>query len=105
MDLAQATRSQKEAVLARFIEELVQEIRPLHLRHNEAVWKANTTGEARYVEEGARIETQIRTIFSRADSYQRLRDLALAAKMGGVGYYEKSDFVHLDTGSFRTWEG
>jgi uncharacterized protein YcbK (DUF882 family) len=35
----------------------------------------------------------------------RLRDLALAAKMGGVGYYEKSDFVHLDTGSFRTWEG
>jgi uncharacterized protein YcbK (DUF882 family) len=35
----------------------------------------------------------------------RLRDLALAAKFGGVGYYEKSDFVHLDTGSFRTWEG
>lgn len=34
-----------------------------------------------------------------------LRDLALAAKQGGVGYYEKSDFVHLDTGSFRTWVG
>ena len=34
-----------------------------------------------------------------------LRDLALAAKKGGVGYYAKSDFVHLDTGSFRTWVG
>jgi uncharacterized protein YcbK (DUF882 family) len=34
-----------------------------------------------------------------------LRDLALAAKQGGVGYYAKSDFVHLDTGSFRTWVG
>ena len=35
----------------------------------------------------------------------RLRDLALEAKFGGVGYYEKSDFVHLDTGNFRTWVG
>ncbi len=24
---------------------------------------------------------------------------------GGVGYYRSSDFVHLDTGSFRTWRG
>jgi uncharacterized protein YcbK (DUF882 family) len=35
----------------------------------------------------------------------KLRDLALAAKQGGVGYYEKSDFVHIDTGNFRTWVG
>lgn len=34
-----------------------------------------------------------------------LRDLALAAKRGGVGYYERSNFVHLDTGRFRTWVG
>lgn len=34
-----------------------------------------------------------------------LRDLALAAAQGGVGYYHKSDFVHLDTGRFRTWAG
>jgi uncharacterized protein YcbK (DUF882 family) len=34
-----------------------------------------------------------------------LRDLALAAKQGGVGYYQKSDFVHIDTGAFRTWVG
>jgi uncharacterized protein YcbK (DUF882 family) len=35
----------------------------------------------------------------------RLRDLALEAKKGGVGYYPRSDFVHIDTGTFRTWTG
>ena len=34
-----------------------------------------------------------------------LRDLALKAQKGGVGYYQRSDFVHLDTGRFRTWSG
>lgn len=36
---------------------------------------------------------------------EKLRDLALAARRGGVGYYERSDFVHIDTGAFRTWVG
>jgi uncharacterized protein YcbK (DUF882 family) len=30
---------------------------------------------------------------------------ALALKRGGVGYYRASDFVHLDTGAFRSWRG
>jgi len=34
-----------------------------------------------------------------------LRDLALSAAQGGVGYYPKSDFVHLDTGRVRAWAG
>jgi uncharacterized protein YcbK (DUF882 family) len=36
------------------------------------------------------------------------RDLAARAeslKQGGVGYYRASNFVHLDTGAFRTWRG
>jgi len=33
----------------------------------------------------------------------RLRRAALAMACGGVGYYPSSDFVHLDTGRFRTW--
>jgi uncharacterized protein YcbK (DUF882 family) len=33
----------------------------------------------------------------------RLRDAALALALGGVGYYPKSDFVHLDTGRVRHW--
>jgi uncharacterized protein YcbK (DUF882 family) len=30
---------------------------------------------------------------------------ALDMQRGGVGYYRQSDFVHLDTGRFRTWKG
>jgi uncharacterized protein YcbK (DUF882 family) len=36
---------------------------------------------------------------------ERLWKLALDAKRGGVGYYKRSDFVHVDTGRFRTWTG
>jgi len=32
-----------------------------------------------------------------------LRDTALEMKRGGVGYYKKSDFVHIDTGRVRRW--
>jgi uncharacterized protein YcbK (DUF882 family) len=34
---------------------------------------------------------------------KRLQELALALRRGGVGYYPKSDFVHLDTGRVRFW--
>ena len=36
-------------------------------------------------------------------STTRLRDLAIGLKAGGVGYYRKSDFVHMDSGGVRTW--
>jgi uncharacterized protein YcbK (DUF882 family) len=32
-----------------------------------------------------------------------LRDTAIGMKAGGVGYYGKSDFVHVDTGRVRRW--
>lgn len=32
-----------------------------------------------------------------------LRDAAIALQRGGVGYYEGSDFVHVDTGRVRRW--
>jgi uncharacterized protein YcbK (DUF882 family) len=32
-----------------------------------------------------------------------LRDAALALNRGGVGYYAKSDFVHVDVGRVRRW--
>src|SRR5262245_41675201 len=32
-----------------------------------------------------------------------LRQAALRMKAGGVGYYKKSDFVHVDTGRVRQW--
>lgn len=32
-----------------------------------------------------------------------LRDAALALQAGGVGYYPRSDFVHVDIGAIRSW--
>lgn len=32
-----------------------------------------------------------------------LRDSAKSLKLGGVGYYAKSNFVHVDTGRVRYW--
>lgn len=32
-----------------------------------------------------------------------LRDAAISLQAGGVGYYSQSNFVHVDTGPFRTW--
>jgi uncharacterized protein YcbK (DUF882 family) len=36
-------------------------------------------------------------------SLAKVRDAALAMRRGGVGYYAKSDFVHVDTGRVRRW--
>ncbi|MDE1148722.1 MAG: DUF882 domain-containing protein [Azospirillaceae bacterium] len=33
----------------------------------------------------------------------RIRQVALDLKLGGVGYYPKSNFVHVDTGRVRQW--
>lgn len=38
-------------------------------------------------------------------STAQLRDAALKLGRGGVGYYDRSNFVHLDTGRVRHWEG
>jgi len=47
---------------------------------------------------GRAIDLRIEGIESKA-----IRDAALKLRVGGVGYYEKSDFVHLDTGPRRYW--
>lgn len=36
-------------------------------------------------------------------STKKLRSAALNLRKGGVGYYPKSHFVHVDTGNVRTW--
>ena len=36
-------------------------------------------------------------------SLRRVRDAALALRGGGVGYYPKSGFVHVDVGRLRSW--
>jgi uncharacterized protein YcbK (DUF882 family) len=34
---------------------------------------------------------------------KQLRHVCIKMQSGGVGYYPKSDFVHVDTGDIRTW--
>jgi uncharacterized protein YcbK (DUF882 family) len=34
---------------------------------------------------------------------ETLRELALTLRRGGVGYYPRSDFIHVDTGRVRRW--
>jgi len=36
-------------------------------------------------------------------SSKTIRNAALTLAQGGVGYYPRDNFVHLDTGEFRTW--
>lgn len=41
----------------------------------------------------------------RLDGYstQKLRDIAINLRAGGVGYYKRSNFVHVDCGKVRHW--
>lgn len=36
-------------------------------------------------------------------STKEIRNIAVSLKAGGVGYYARSDFVHMDTGDVRAW--
>jgi uncharacterized protein YcbK (DUF882 family) len=36
-------------------------------------------------------------------STKRVRNIAKGLRAGGVGYYPKSGFVHVDTGKYRSW--
>ena len=62
--------------------------------------RKNSSGVAKKSQHvlGKAIDVRLRGM----DSAQ-LRDIALELKLGGVGYYEKSDFVHVDTGRVRRW--
>lgn len=33
----------------------------------------------------------------------QLRNYCISMKCGGVGYYQKSNFIHVDTGRVRSW--
>jgi uncharacterized protein YcbK (DUF882 family) len=62
--------------------------------------RSNSGGVARNSQHllGNAIDVRLRGI-----PIEKLRDTALDMKRGGVGYYEQSDFVHIDTGRVRRW--
>lgn len=47
---------------------------------------------------GNAIDVRLRGVTTAA-----LRDAAISLQRGGVGYYQSSDFVHIDTGRVRRW--
>lgn len=57
-------------------------------------------GVAKYSQHllGKAIDVRLRNVAT-----SDLHDAALKIKRGGVGYYAKSDFVHMDTGRVRRW--
>ena len=81
MEIARNTLQEREQVLSAAIGRLVAEIEPLHLQHNLAFWQASVSGDPAAEAEAARLDTAIRTVFSRRDAYESLRALAAA---GGV---------------------
>jgi len=64
--------------------------------------RTNGGGQARNSQhiEGKAIDVRLKGVPT-----TRLRDLAVSLERGGVGYYPKSDFVHVDTAHVRYWEG
>lgn len=62
--------------------------------------RSKSQGVAQYSQHllGKAIDVRLRGLDTR-----ELRDTALELQLGGVGYYEKTDFVHVDTGRVRRW--
>jgi uncharacterized protein YcbK (DUF882 family) len=62
--------------------------------------RANSSGVAKNSQHirGTAIDIRLR-----GTRTHKLRDAAWEMQRGGVGYYEKSDFVHVDTGRVRRW--
>lgn len=80
--------------------------RPFHIisgyrsPHTNAKLHSHSSGVA-----NNSLHMQGRAIDIRIEDFdtRHIRNAALAMRRGGVGYYAESDFVHLDTGNFRTW--
>jgi peptidyl-dipeptidase A len=76
-----AVAVERRRALASLVDRIVAEIQPLHLQHNEAVWQANVTGDAKHEAESARLDAELRKIFARQEPFRLLTE-GLAA--GGV---------------------
>lgn len=59
-----------------------------------------TTGVAKY---SLHVEGRAIDIRIPGQPTAELRQMAIGLKSGGVGYYPKSDFLHLDTGPVKVW--
>lgn len=65
-----------------------------------ALLRSNSSGVAK-----RSLHMQGRAIDVRLSGYDtaKLRKGAMSLRRGGVGYYARSDFIHVDTGRVRSW--
>jgi len=59
---------------------------------------SHRVAEHSYHLQGRAIDIRVEGVSSKT-----IRNAALAMAQGGVGYYPRNNFVHLDTGKYRTW--
>ncbi|MEE9333396.1 MAG: DUF882 domain-containing protein [Granulosicoccaceae bacterium] len=66
-----------------------------------AALRARSSGVAKYSlhMEGRAVDINIPTVPTKT-----VREAAISLQSGGVGYYRKSGFVHIDTGNVRYWQ-
>lgn len=67
---------------------------------NQALQKTGGVAKKSYHMKGQAIDFHLEGV-----SLSRIRDAALDLRLGGVGYYPRSGFIHLDTGPVRRWNG
>ena len=67
------TAAAREAALAQFIADLDRQVVPLSRELNEAMWNANTTGDPKWEETSAALDSRLRRIFADAASFAKLR--------------------------------
>jgi len=81
-------------------EETFEVISAYRSKATNEMLRSRSTGVAKNSQHihGKAIDVRLRGFDTR-----ELRDTALKLKRGGVGFYAKSDFVHIDTGRVRSW--
>ncbi|MBC7004598.1 YcbK family protein [Photobacterium sp. BZF1] len=67
---------------------------------NKALQKNGGVATKSYHMKGQAIDFNLEGV-----SLSRIRNAALELRLGGVGYYPRSGFVHIDTGPVRRWNG
>ena len=93
MEPAHADHERKKS-LASFVDRIVAEVEPLSLRHNEAVWQANVTGDPAHEQESARLDAEIRKVFSRTEPFRFLSDALKAGPAGDPALQRQLVLLH-----------
>lgn len=89
-------RVQKDCNCVKYLEVLSGYRSP----RTNAMLRRNSGGVAR---NSYHLKGQAADIRVPGSSIKKVRNAARALRVGGVGYYPRSGFVHVDTGRVRTW--